>query len=274
MKREAESAPGPGAKCGPPGPGQGWPLLPQGLELLLRRAASDLEFRDQLLDTRAAAAAAIGLALDPAEQAMLASIPRAQLLLTIERINEAGDRRRGFLLKLAFAALVAAAAGGVWLWRRREPAYRDKSLSEWLRLGEQFGWTYQQVFWSAGAVIIMANAPITRTPPKAAMTEVEEALCAIGTKAVPSMLAMLHTKDPSWKLKLMNWLGKQSTVKVPFTKAATYQKRAVIGLTVLGPLATNAVPAIQTAMADTNKVSDWEFQAYAKEALERITGKQ
>jgi hypothetical protein len=115
--------------------------------------------------------------------------------------------------------------------------------------------------------------PMSRIPPKPEMAEVEEALRAMGSKAVKPMLVMLESKDPSWKLKLMNWIGKQSVIKNPFTKAQTYQKRALIGLTVMGPLATNAVPTIQKVMADTNKFNDWEFQAYAKEALAKLTGK-
>ena len=112
----------------PSSPGPGAALYPQGIEVLLRRAASDPVFRDQLLEQRAGAAVAIGLELDPAEKAMLESIPRLQLLLTIERLGVAGEPRRGFLVKLAIATVVAVAAGGVWLWRQREPSYRGKSL--------------------------------------------------------------------------------------------------------------------------------------------------
>lgn len=255
---------------------QGPPLYPQGIEVLLRRAATDREFREQLLEQRAGAAAAIGLVLDPAEKAMLESMPRVQLLLTIEQLEMAGDRRRGFLVKLAAATLIAAAAGGVWLWCWREPSYKGKSLSEWLRLGEQFGWSYQMMPVAiAGAAVYLAvpNPRLSPVPSKPEMAQVEEALRAMGPKAIPPMLTMLEARDPAWKVKLMNWLDKQSAVKVKFTKANSYQKRALIGLTVLGPLATNTVPAIQKAMANTNRVNNWEIQAYAKEALEKISGK-
>jgi hypothetical protein len=273
MKRKAESTSKVGATGSPSGPGPGAPLYPHGIEVLLRRAASDRVFREQLLEQRAGAAVAIGLELDPAEKAMLESIPRIQLLLTIERIEAAGEPRRGFLVKLAVAMLVAVAAGGAWLWSQCEPAYKGKSLSEWLRLGEQFGWGYSNVYAVAGILPRDWRPTPWRIPPKREMAEVEEALRAMGPKAVPPMLARLKIKDPAWKPKLMAWLDKQSLVKFRFTKAESHHKRALIGLTVLGPLATNAVPAIQKAMADPAKTNDWEFQAYAKEALGKITGK-
>jgi hypothetical protein len=256
------------------GPGHGAPLYPQGIEVLLRRAAADPVFRDQLLKQRAGAAAAIGLELDPAEKAMLESIPQVQLFLTIERLEAARGPRRGFVVKLAVAALVALAVSGVWLWRQREPSYKGKSLRQWLRLAEQYGWSYSGAVSIAGAIAgaVAANWP-WRTPPKAEMTEVEEALRAMGPKTVPLILPMLDAKDQPWKLKLMAWLDKQSKVKIQLTKAETYQKRALIGLTVLGPLATNAVPAIQKAMADPAKTNNMVFQAYAKEALQKITAR-
>lgn len=199
----------------------------------------------------------------------------------VKRVTEeAQERRRGFLVKLAIATVVAAAGGGVWLWRRREPAYQGKSLNEWLVLGEQYGWSYQMFGAVAGLIAVYptntfqrnTTMPGGRVSPKPEMAEVEAAIHAMGTKSIPPMVAMLETKDPAWKLKLMAWLGKQSAVKVHFTKAETYQQCALIGLTVLGPLATNAVPAILKAMGDTNKVNAWEFQAYAREALEKIGG--
>jgi hypothetical protein len=252
-------------------PGKGPSGYPQGIEVLLRKAASDLEFREQLLEQRAGAATAIGLELDPAEKAMLESIPRIQLLLTIEQLEAAGDRRRGFLVKLAIATLAAAAAGGVWLWCWREPAYKGKTLSEWLRSGEQFGWIYTTHFAVAGTLALI-HSPL-RIPPKPEMVEVQEALHAMGTEGIPPMLTMLQARDSAWKLKLMTWLDKQSVVKLHLARAESYQTRALIGLTVLGPAATNAVPAIQKAMAAPKKTNDLVFQAYAKEALQKITGK-
>ena len=273
MKRKAESPPKAAATGSPSGPGPGAPLYPHGIEVLLRRAASDRVFREQLLEQQAGAAVAIGLELDPAEKAMLESIPRIQLLLTIERLEAAGGPRRGFLIKLAVAMLVAVAAGGAWLWSQCEPSYKGKSLSEWLRLGEQFGWGYSNAYAIAGTVSINWRPTPWRVPPKREMAEVEEALHAMGPKAIPPLLARLKVKDKAWDLKLMAWLDKQSLVEFQFTSAESYHKRALIGLTVLGPLATNAVPAIQKAMADPAKTNDWEFQACAKEALGKITGK-
>jgi hypothetical protein len=276
MKPKTNPSLGSGAKANPPtGSGPNLSGCPQGIEILLRRAASDSKFREQLLEQPTNAAAAIGLKLDPAEIAMLECIPREQLLLTIERMEAARGRRRGFLVKLAIATFVAVAvAGEAWLWRWRELSYQGKSLSEWLRLGDQFGWNYTRFFVVAGTLPnwTKTGPPVIRIPQKQEMTEVEEAIRAMGPKAIPSMVTMLETRDHAWKLKLMKWLGKQSVVKVQFTTAESYQKRALIGLTILGPLATNAVPAIQKAMANPANTNHWEFQAFGREALEKITG--
>jgi hypothetical protein len=64
----------------PPGNGRSTGAVPRGIEVLVKKAAVDLEFRELLLEQRGGAAAAIGLELDPAEAAMLSAIPREQLI--------------------------------------------------------------------------------------------------------------------------------------------------------------------------------------------------
>lgn len=53
--------------------------IPRGIEVLIKKAAVDAEFKAVLLQRRAAAADEIGLVLEPAEKAMLAAMPEAQL---------------------------------------------------------------------------------------------------------------------------------------------------------------------------------------------------
>jgi hypothetical protein len=91
----------------PPGSGQGIGAIPRGIEVLVRKAAVDAEFRAALLDERAAAAAQIGLTLEPAEASMLQGVPQAQLEAVIGRTRVPQEQRRAFLGNVAAAMLAA-----------------------------------------------------------------------------------------------------------------------------------------------------------------------
>jgi len=95
-------------------PGSGKPLgpIPRGIDVLVKKAAVDPAFRALLLSDRARAADEIGLALDPAEAAMLAAVPSAQLTTIIERTTVPVEQRRAFLGKVAAAMLAVLGAGG------------------------------------------------------------------------------------------------------------------------------------------------------------------
>jgi len=84
--------------------------VPRGVEVLIKKAAVDEAFRERLLSERAQAAALIGLKLAPAEEALLANIPAAQLEATIARTVVKPDLRRVFLAGAAAAMLAACAA--------------------------------------------------------------------------------------------------------------------------------------------------------------------
>ena len=88
-------------------PGSGKPLgpIPRGIDVLVKKAAVDPEFRALLLFDRQAAADEIGLQLDPAEAAMLAAVPPAQLETIIDRTTVPAEHRRAFLGKVAAAML-------------------------------------------------------------------------------------------------------------------------------------------------------------------------
>ena len=89
----------------PPGSGKPVGNIPQGIEVLIRKASVDAEFRAALLDRRAAAAEDIGLALDAAEAMMLRAVPREQLEAIIARTNVPEEHRRAFLGQAAAAML-------------------------------------------------------------------------------------------------------------------------------------------------------------------------
>jgi hypothetical protein len=90
-------------------PGSGKPLgnIPCGVEVLLKKAAVDPGFRQQLLETRAAVAKTIGLHLEPAEVLMLSATPQQQLEAIIQQVHVPSGQRRAFLGTAAAAMLAA-----------------------------------------------------------------------------------------------------------------------------------------------------------------------
>jgi hypothetical protein len=75
--------------------------VPQGLEVLLKKAVVDSEFCELLLERRAAAAATIELQLDASEQKMIEAIPREHLKSIIAQTFVPVEQRRVFLGRLA-----------------------------------------------------------------------------------------------------------------------------------------------------------------------------
>jgi len=95
----------------PPGSGQSVGDIPRGIEILVKKAAVDPEFRELLLLKRAEAANEIGLTLDPAEAMMLRAAPAEQLEVVIDRTVVPREHRRVFLGKAAAAMLAALGLG-------------------------------------------------------------------------------------------------------------------------------------------------------------------
>jgi acyl carrier protein len=85
----------------------------RGIEVLVRKASVDPEFRSALLDQRAAAARIIGLVLEPAEEALLAAVPASQLEAIIARTVVPQEHRRTFLGQAAAAMIAALGAMAV-----------------------------------------------------------------------------------------------------------------------------------------------------------------
>lgn len=81
--------------------------VPRGIEVLVRKAAVDAEFRRLLLGSRAGAAEGIGLVLHPAEAAMLDAVPASQLEAIIAGTRVSPGLRRTFLTGAAAAMLAA-----------------------------------------------------------------------------------------------------------------------------------------------------------------------
>ena len=87
--------------------------IPRGIEVLVKKAAVDPQFRAALLERRAAAAEQIGLSLDPSEAAMLRAVPREQLEAIIARTTVPEEQRRIFLGKVAAVSLAALGLSSV-----------------------------------------------------------------------------------------------------------------------------------------------------------------
>lgn len=95
----------------PPGCGKGIGDIPRGIEVLVKKAAVDPQFRTLLLTARAAAADEIGLTLQPEEAQLLSLVPATQLEAIIARTKVDPSKRAAFLGRAAAVMLVALGAG-------------------------------------------------------------------------------------------------------------------------------------------------------------------
>jgi len=82
----------------------------QGLEILVKKASVDAEFRQLLLADRVAAAKRISLELSPTEAALIAAVPARQLEQIIASTHVPQEHRRAFL-GTAAAAMLAVTTG-------------------------------------------------------------------------------------------------------------------------------------------------------------------
>jgi HEAT repeat protein len=112
---------------------------------------------------------------------------------------------------IALAVLLVAVVGVIaWqVLRLREPVYQGKPLSLWLQ----------------------GYSPDGDSP------EVDDAVRAMGTNAIPTLLGMLQVKDSQLKLTL-------AALGFRYTSAETQHLRAQKGFSALEADASNAVPAL------------------------------
>lgn len=100
----------------PPGSGTQIGNIPRAIEVLVKKASVDPEFRQLLLNKRAEAAKEIDLELTEAEREMLSSIPDEQLRKVIANIKvklEHLDIFQGTAGKLMLAAVIGVVLVGV-----------------------------------------------------------------------------------------------------------------------------------------------------------------
>jgi hypothetical protein len=84
--------------------------IPRGIEVLIKKASVDPEFRSVLLEKRAEAAPEIELELSATEASMLNAIPASQIEKIIDNAKVPNEYRRVFLGKAA-AAMLSVLAG-------------------------------------------------------------------------------------------------------------------------------------------------------------------
>lgn len=95
----------------PPGRGRSLQGIPRGIEVLIKKASVDAEFRSILLEKRSEAAAEIDLELSLAEAATLNAVPRAQIEKIIQNAKVPDEHRRVFLGKIGAAMLAILGLG-------------------------------------------------------------------------------------------------------------------------------------------------------------------
>ena len=95
----------------PSGPGRKPQGMPQGIEVLIKKASVDADFKNLLLERRGSAAEHIAIELSEEEVVLLNTIPRVQLEGIIERTKIKPANRTVFLGKVGVLMLAAVAAG-------------------------------------------------------------------------------------------------------------------------------------------------------------------
>lgn len=87
--------------------------IPRGIEVLVKKASVDPEFRQLLLDKRGRAASEIDLELTEAERNILGGMPDEQLEKIIDNTKVEPEQRKIFLGKTAKLMLAAVVGIGV-----------------------------------------------------------------------------------------------------------------------------------------------------------------
>lgn len=126
--------------------------------------------------------------------------------------------------------LVVLVVGGIGLvLRPGQASYEGKSVHAWLRAEEQMK-------------IISSWDHATMTVSFRSTNPVVRAFREMGAAAVPTLIQELNARDSTLKTKLMKWTRSWSWITL--TSANVRHQRAVRACAVLGPLATNALPAL------------------------------
>ena len=126
----------------------------------------------------------------------------------------------GLLLASVLAWLVWRASG------TQEPVFKGRTLTSWLE---------------SHVPTSSANPPYNSP----GWHRADEALRAIGSNAVPTLLEMIRAKDPPpWRLKLLQFAGRFRLTRVNYRYAYPRNEEAQYAFEVLGTNAVSAVPEL------------------------------
>jgi HEAT repeats len=152
------------------------------------------------------------------------------------------SRRRWFA-----GAVVVLAIGLVCvvIWHLpSEPSYHGKALSQWL-----------QVY----------SSPLQ--PSSHEWKEADEAVSALGTNCLPTLLRMLRARDSRIKVQIVALLNKQKLIKTHPLAAAERIKEAAMAFVPLGELGKGAVPDLVNLLYQPLSA---DSRAAIEDALARI----
>jgi peptidoglycan/xylan/chitin deacetylase (PgdA/CDA1 family) len=142
--------------------------------------------------------------------------------------------------------LLAVLGSGAWFtFRSTEPEYQGKKLGAWL--------------WE------LEVSPDTISP---AWKESVQAIRAMGTNALPSLLARLQARDSRLKLRTVGWVQDTLELDLGDSLAEVQKRRAIAGFRILGRVAEPAIPQL-TALVSA---ADTETAASALMALAELGG--
>jgi hypothetical protein len=165
----------------PPGSGRANVMVPRGIEVLVKKAAVDPEFRDLLLGQRGRAATDIGLELDPAESAMLGVIPKEHLARIIDQTEVATELRPAFSGRAGALMLAALGAGLV-----------SNSLAK------PAGVQGDQPQGSTAVSEVVTNTPASNPPTPVASKRTISDLAAFTNSAPVTVLGVRINPPPGW----------------------------------------------------------------------------
>ncbi len=151
-------------------------------------------------------------------------------------------------LQIAVAVLLVGLLSGItWgLLREREPVYQGRSLGSWL---EGFSLSPTNRF-----------QPIMEQPQWRAS---EQAVRAIGTNSIPTLLRMLRLRDEPWKLAFLRVAAKGHLLRVHYTSAAELNYRAASSFEALGETASNSVPELLQILQEKRSESSQNAVVFA-----------
>ncbi len=134
------------------------------------------------------------------------------------KAHSAHPNRRRIIAGLLILVVIAIA---IWMLRPKEPSYNGKRLSVWL----------DDQHWVEGGRIELSQESV-------------QAVRAIGTNAIPFLMAMIQCKDSKAKMWIAARVWRLSFIHDYFPFNATKQRRAMYGFRALGLEAKQAFPEL------------------------------